>query len=267
MKFLLGKKLDMTQVWQGDKVAAVTRVEAGPCAVTQVKNKDKDGYIAVQVGFGEKKEKNIAKPQLGHLKKCQMSNAECRINFRYLKEFRVDNSSDLKIGDVIDVGAFQAGDKIDVIGISKGKGFQGVVKRHGFHGHNSTHGTKDQVRMPGSISASGVQRVFKGLRMGGRMGGERVTIKNSEIIEIDKENNILLVKGAVPGARNGLVMIAGEGDLVLKKPTYAKVSAGEQESKEITKQDEVRVNNIVAQVEEVKDEQEINKDEVKISNS
>lgn len=223
MRFILGKKLDMTQVWLRDKVVAVTRVGAGPCAVVQLKNKDKDGYIAVQIGFGEKKKKNIKKPQLGHLKKL-------KINLRYLREFRCDNAGDLEIGDIIDVNTFQAGDKIDVIGISKGKGFQGVVKRHGFHGHNSTHGTKDQIRMPGSIGAGGVQRVFKGKRMGGRMGDERVTVKNSEIIEIDKENNILLVKGAVPGARNGLVMIMGEGELVINK----------QESNEVIKQEEIK---------------------------
>lgn len=224
----------MTQVWRGDNVAAVTRVEAGPCAVVQVKNKDKDGYIAVQIGFGEKKEKNIKKSQLGHMKKANVKS-------RYLREFRIAEDANLKVGDVIDVNTFEAGDEIDVIGISKGKGFQGVVKRHGFHGHNSTHGTKDQIRMPGSIGAGGVQRVFKGKRMGGRMGDERVTVKNSEIIEIDKENNILLVKGAVPGARNGLVMIVGEGELVTRK----------QENNEAKKQEEVKEE---AKVEEVKSE-------------
>ncbi|MDD5071393.1 MAG: 50S ribosomal protein L3, partial [Patescibacteria group bacterium] len=187
MKFIIGKKLDMTQVWQGEKVVAVTRIEAGPCLIAQVKNEDKDGYNAVQLGFGKRKEKNIKKPQKGHLKKL-------KINLRYLKEFKTDDK-DLKVGDMIDVSAFSSGDTIDVIGVSKGRGFQGVVKRHGFHGHNKTHGTKDQVRMPGSIGATGPAHVFKGMRMPGRMGGDRATVKNLEIIEVDKDNNILLVKG------------------------------------------------------------------------
>lgn len=233
----------MTQVWKNDEVIAVTRVQAGPCVVTQVKNKDKDGYLAVQVGYGEKKEKNIAKPQLGHMKKAGVKS-------RYLREFRCDNVDNLKIGDVIDVNTFEAGNEIDVIGTSIGKGFQGVVKRHGFHGHNSTHGTKDQVRMPGSISAGGVQRVFKGLRMGGRMGGERVTIKNSEIIEVDIENNVLLVKGAVPGARNGFIMITGEGELKIapqQKTENSKkeeINADEVETVVDVKAEEAKVEEI-----------------------
>ena len=195
----------MTQVWQDEKVVAVTRIQAGPCPVVQVKNEDKDGYSAVQLGFGEKKEKNIRKPQKGHLGKL-------KINLRYLREFKTGDK-DLKIGDVIDVDTFTAGDIIDVIGVSKGRGFQGVVKRHHFKGHSKTHGTKDQVRMPGSIGATGPAHVFKGTRMPGRMGGDRTTVKNLEIVEVDKDNNILLVKGAVPGARNGLLLIQGEGEM------------------------------------------------------
>ena len=208
MKFIIGKKLDMTQVWQDEKVVAVTRIQAGPCPVVQVKNEDKDGYSAVQLGFGEKKEKNIRKPQKGHLGKL-------KINLRYMREFKTGDK-DLKIGDVIDVDTFTAGDIIDVIGVSKGRGFQGVVKRHHFKGHSKTHGTKDQVRMPGSIGATGPAHVFKGTRMPGRMGGDRTTVKNLEIVEVDKDNNILLVKGAVPGARNGLILIQGEGELKVK---------------------------------------------------
>lgn len=194
----------MTQVWRGEKQVGVTKVQAGPCVVAQVKTKDKDGYEAVQIGFGEKKEKNIAKPQLGHFKKCKN-------NFRYLREFRIEQS-DLKSGDMIDVSVFEPGDNIQVTGVSKGKGFQGVVKRHGFHGQDKTHGTKDQLRMSGSVGSTGPAHVFKGVRMPGRMGGEQVTTKNLEVIEVDKENNILLIKGAVPGARNGLVLISGEGE-------------------------------------------------------
>jgi len=207
MKFIVGKKLDMTQVWQDDQVIAVTRVQAGPCTVLQIKTDKKDGYSAVQVGYGEKKKKNIAKPQRGHM-------AKCKINSRYLREFRCsDLVKDLNVGDMIDVSTFEPGDIIQVTGISKGKGFQGVVKRHGFHGQDKSHGTKDQLRMPGSIGATGPAHVFKGQKMPGRMGGEQVTVKGLEVVEVDKKDNILLIKGAVPGARNGLVLIQGEGEL------------------------------------------------------
>ncbi len=222
MKFILGKKIDMTQVWQDDKVEAVTRVQAGPCMVVQVKTQSKDGYEAVQIGFGEKKEKNIKKPQKGHFKKViKESN---KTGFRYLREFHLDKHGkkeiDVKQGNEIDINVFKVGDKIKVTGVSKGKGFQGVVKRHGFHGQSKTHGTKDQLRMPGSIGATGPAHVFKGQKMPGRMGGDRVTVANLEIMDIDKENNILLIKGAVPGARNGLVLIQGEGELkVASQPT------------------------------------------------
>lgn len=221
MKFILGKKIEMTQVWKGDKVVAVTKVFAGPCVVTQVKDNEKDGYKAVQIGYGEKKEKNISKPQKGHLKNLG--------NIKNLKEFRIeDEKTELKRGDKIDVSTFEVGDKIQVTGVSKGKGFQGVVKRHGFHGQNKSHGTKDQLRMPGSAGATGPARVFKGKRMPGRMGGDQVTTKNLEIIEVDKENNILLIKGAVPGARNSLVLVSGDGELKIMKPSK---QAGKQETK------------------------------------
>jgi large subunit ribosomal protein L3 len=212
MKFILGKKLDMTQVWRGDEVITATRVQAGPCIVTQIKDEKKDGYFAVQVGYGKKKEKNIKKPQKGHLKKLKTQNSKLKTDIKFLREFRC-NDAEVKLGDIIDVRAFEPGDIIEVTGISKGKGFQGVVKRYGFHGQDKSHGTKDQLRMPGSIGATGPAHVFKGTRMPGRMGGDRVTVQNLEIIEVDKENNILLIKGAVPGARNGLVEIRGEGEL------------------------------------------------------
>ncbi|OGF37298.1 50S ribosomal protein L3, partial [Candidatus Falkowbacteria bacterium RIFOXYC2_FULL_46_15] len=158
MKFIIGKKIDMTQIWQGEEAKAVTRVKAGPCPVVQVKRRDKDGYEAVQLGFGERKEKNIKKPQKNH--------ARGLGNLRNLREFNLSRPKkndglelDLKRGDIIGVDTFAAGDIVQVTGTSKGKGFQGVVKRHGFHGHNTTHGTKDQVRHSGSISAGGVQHV------------------------------------------------------------------------------------------------------------
>lgn len=206
MKFIIGKKLGMTQIWQGDKSLAVTKVQAGPCVIVQVKDAAKDGYEAVQIGYGEKKAKRTAKPQQGHLQGLN--------NFRYLKEFRVAGAN-LKRGDEINVATFAAGDIVDVVGTSKGKGFQGVVKRHGFHGHPVSHGTKDAVRMPGSIGATGPAHVFKGMRMAGHMGDERVTVKNLEIVQVDSANNLLFIKGAVPGAANGLLLINGAGDLAI----------------------------------------------------
>ena len=210
----------MTQVWQGEKVIAVTKVQAGPCPVVQVKTvSGKDGYSAVQLGFGERKEKNIKKPQIGHLKK--ISNIRFPIsknkNIKYLREFR-DEVKDLKVGDVVDVGTFAVGDTVKVTGTSKGKGFQGNVRRHGFHGHNTTHGTKDQVRTSGSIGAGGVQHVLKGMRMPGRMGNEQVTTANLKIVQVDEVNNILYISGAVPGARNSLVLISGAGELKTVQP-------------------------------------------------
>ena len=223
MKFIIGKKIEMTQVWRGDKVIAVTKVEAGPCTVTQVKKDKSDGYEAVQIGFGSRKPKNIKKPQKGHLKDLG--------NFWRLREFRVETDS-LKTGDRFDASSFQEGDKIKVTGISKGKGFQGVVKRHGFKGAKTTHGTKDQVRMPGSIGATGPAHVFKGTRMGGRMGGDRVTVSNLEVVEVDKLKNIIYIKGAVPGARNGLIMILGDGQLELIKSREKPAEAGKDDMKE-----------------------------------
>ena len=212
MKFILGKKLDMTQIWQDDNCLAVTRVAAGPCFVTQVKDEKTEGYKAVQIGYDVKKEKNIKKPQKGHLGKVKAVKSDIDTNFRHLREFRLEttkekNDTEFKIGDEINVNAFQGGDRVDVTAISKGKGFQGVVKRHGFAGAIKTHGTKDQVRMPGSIGATGPARVFKGVRMAGQMGNKQITTKNLEIVGIEKENNILLIKGSVPGGRNGLVLI------------------------------------------------------------
>ncbi|MCX6813961.1 MAG: 50S ribosomal protein L3 [Candidatus Azambacteria bacterium] len=207
MKFILGKKIGMTQIFKGDNVIPVTLIESGPNFVTQVKTKEKDDYVAVQLGFGTKKEKNIKKPQRGHLNK--MSNVKGQMsNLRWLKEFRIENS-ELKEGDQIGIDTFSSGDKVTVIAISKGKGFQGVVKRHGFHGGPKSHGQKDRHRAPGSIGASWPQHVIKGMKMAGRMGGDRVTVKNLEIVEVDKENNLIAIKGAIPGRKGTLVMIKG----------------------------------------------------------
>ena len=242
MKFILGKKLRMSQIFAEDgTVIPVTVVEAGPCQITQVRVLKKDGYSAVQVGYDLKKKLNKALG--GHLKDLP--------KFRYLSEFRINPStsshsgltfrpraplhegrgsreqgrvgasgprtagSSLRFerGDEIVVSVFEAGDKINVIGVSKGKGFQGVVKRHGFHGSPASHGHKDQLRMPGSIGATAPARVFPGMRMPGRMGGEQVTVTNLEIVKIDKDKNLLYIKGAVPGNKNGLLEISGDGEM------------------------------------------------------
>ena len=206
MKFILGKKLGMTQVFlDNGNVVPVTRVLAGPCHVTQVKDGTKDNAKAVQIGFGAKQEFRMSKPQIGHLKDLELVG--------WLKDFAVETADNVKRGDTITVDTFSSGDKVNVIGISKGKGFAGVVKRHHFRGGPASHGHKDNLRMPGSIGAGGVQRVFKGMRMGGRMGTDRVTIKNLEIVEVHPDTNELYIKGAVPGGRNSLLMIQGEGEL------------------------------------------------------
>ncbi len=198
MKFILGEKLEMSQRFkENGTVIPVTLVAAGPCKITQIKTKEKDGYNAVQIGFGLKRKVN--KPLAGHLKELG--------NFRYLREIRMEELGEYKKGQEIGVNIFSPGDKVKIIGTSKGKGFAGVVKRHGFHGHPPSHGHKDAERMPGSIGSGGIQRVFKGLKMAGRMGGERVTVKNLEVIEVDAGKNILALKGAVPGAKGALVLI------------------------------------------------------------
>ena len=219
MKFIIGKKIEMTQIWQGETVMPVTKVQAGPCFVTQIKTKTKDGYDAVQLGFGNKKEKNVKKPQLGHLKQVKAKGIEN--NFQFLREFipTADNKIALEIGDKIEVGAFAVGDQVAATGVSKGRGFQGVVKRHGFQGGRKSHGNKDQLRMPGSTGATGAGHVFKGTKKPGRMGNATVTTKNLEIIQIDEANNILFIKGGIAGARNGLVLMAANGDLKVTKPT------------------------------------------------
>jgi large subunit ribosomal protein L3 len=201
MKTILGTKEQMSQIFTDEGVVVpVTEISAGPVTITQIKNSDKDGYEAVQIGYGEKADKNINKAQKGVFKDMG--------NFRYLKEFKIADG-EVKVGDSIDVSKFEVGDKIRVSAFSKGKGFQGVVKRYGFKGGRRTHGQKHSEREPGSIGATGPQRVFKGTRMGGRMGNDRVTIKDIEIVKIDKENNKLFVKGSIPGRRGTLIEIEG----------------------------------------------------------
>jgi large subunit ribosomal protein L3 len=196
---IIGRKLGMGQVFAEDgKAEAVTAIEAGPCVVTQIKTSDKEGYSAAQLGFGESKRLNS--PQKGHLKKLGQ--------FEYLREFRVADTEGIKVGDKVDVGLFKEGDLVDVSGVSKGKGFAGVVKRHGFAGGPKTHGQSDRHRAPGSIGATtSPGRVLKGKHMAGHMGSNRVTVRHLKVYKADPERNLLLVKGAVPGARNGLVLI------------------------------------------------------------
>ncbi len=184
----------------------VTVIEAGPCFVTQIKTDETDGYTAVQVGFDEVREKLITKPELGHLKGAGKV-------LRTLKEFRLDEVNDLKVGDEINVNIFAKGDIVAVTGKSKGKGFQGTMKRHNFSGGPATHGQKDRLRAPGSIGAgSSPSRVWKGMKMSGQMGNENVTVRNIEVVEIRPDKNILLVKGSVPGSRNGILQLVKAGD-------------------------------------------------------
>jgi len=194
----------MTQIFGEDgTVQPATVLNVEPVTVSQIKTKEKDGYNAVQIGTGSRKEKNISKAVRGHLKDIG--------NLATLKEFRIEEASSLNRGDKISLDIFVIGDKIAVSAVSKGKGFQGVVKRHGFHGGPRSHGQKHSEREPGSIGGGGRSggKVIKGMRMAGRMGSDRITVKNLKVIGIDKENNIMLVSGAVPGRRGTLVEIRG----------------------------------------------------------
>ncbi len=201
MKALLGTKIGMTQIISEDgRAVPVTLIQAGPVTVTQVKTVDSDGYNAVQVAYGEGK--NLSKAVAGHTKSAKVSP-------KYIREFRIE-STDLQVGDQIDVSAFTLGDIVDATGTSKGKGFAGTVKRHNFNTSKSTHGGNGNVRKPGSIGSMYPQKVFKGKRMAGRMGHERVTVKNLEVAYVDPTNNLIGLKGAVPGPRKGLVVIGGK---------------------------------------------------------
>jgi large subunit ribosomal protein L3 len=205
MKGMIGKKVGMTQVFdeQGN-VIPVTVIQAGPCYVTQVRNSERDGYTAVQLGFGETKPGRLTKGQLGHL---QRNNLPA---LKYLREFRVqdENAVDVEEGAEIKVDVFEAGERVDVIGTSKGRGFAGTIKRHGFHRGPKTHGQSDRERSPGAIGMCATPaRTLKGMRMGGRMGNDRVTMQNLEVVQVDPEKNLLAVKGSVPGTNGGIVII------------------------------------------------------------
>ncbi len=260
LKSLLGRKIGMTQIFsENGKVIPVTVLEVGPCTVTYLKTKSRDGYDAVQIGFGSKKTKNVNRAELGHLghklevleaqrKKTQSKRAQEREEarakgntsalelaadetetqtstsespkrgivrgaaslgpFETLKEVQAQPGASVKIGDVVNVDIFKTGELVDVVGVSKGKGFTGVMKRHGFHGGNRTHGQSDRLRAPGSIGAGTTPgRVFKGMRMAGRSGGEQITVKKLEVFQANSEKKILVIKGSVPGPNGTIVQI------------------------------------------------------------
>lgn len=230
VKGIIGKKIGMTQVFEDDgSVVPVTVIQAGPCWVTQIKTEDTDGYTAVQMGFEEvaadvenanarerKIERRLTKPERGHLGLLETDDSHpVRKSFetpvpalRYLREFETQSTDEIEAGQKITVEIFREGDHVDVVGTSKGKGFAGTIKRHGFRRQPKTHGQSDRERAPGSIGATSTPgRVMKGMRMAGRMGGNRVTSQNLEVVVVDPENNLLAVKGSVPGAKGGLVTV------------------------------------------------------------
>ena len=203
MKYLLATKIAMTELFdESGNAHGATVLKTGPLTVTQLRTKEKDGYAALQAGFVAAKERSLTKPLKGHLK------ASGGL-FKHLKEFPLDGDMEVKVGDTVGLSQFVPGDTVTVRGISKGKGFQGVVKRHGFHGGPRSHGQKHSEREPGSIGASGVQRVYKGVRMAGRMGGDAITVKNLTVLKVDAERSELYLKGAIPGRRGTVLTVIG----------------------------------------------------------
>ncbi len=202
-KAIIGKKVGMTQIFdENGNVSPVTGVEAGPCVVTQKKTEETDGYSAVQLGYGDVKESKLSKPEAGHLKKAGVAPK------KYLKEFKLENAADMNVGDVVAADTFAAGDKVDVTGISKGHGYQGVVKRHGAGRTPMTHGGGPVHRHAGSMGASSHQsRIFPGKIGAGQMGNEQVTIENLDVVKVDPELNMIVIKGAIPGPKGGVVYL------------------------------------------------------------
>ncbi len=246
MKFILGQKQEMTQIFKEDTgdVIPVTRISAGPCPVIRLKKSDdKDGYNAAVIGLAGKKK--MGKRDLGQ--------ARGLGNLQYIKEFRLSEPLDATSGDLIKVDTFNVGDRVKIVGISKGKGFQGVVKRYGFHGQQATHGTKDQERAPGSIGPTEPARVFPGMRMPGHMGSQQVTIKNLEIVKINLEKNELFVKGAVPGSKNSLLMISVAGDLKLT-PAETKKETNKDKDKKSEQEKVTQENKAATSTENKKSE-------------
>jgi large subunit ribosomal protein L3 len=203
-KGIIGKKIGMTQVFdENGNVIPVTVVEAGPCTVIQKKTAQNDGYSAVQMGYGDVSLKHVNKPQKGHFDKADLAPK------RTLREFRFENAEEMNVGDIIKADVFAAGEKVDVVGTSKGKGYQGTIKRWGNHRLKESHGTGPVHRHAGSNGAcSSPSKVFKGKKLPGHMGAERVTVQNLEVIKVDAENNLIAIKGAIPGPKNGIVMVS-----------------------------------------------------------
>ncbi len=203
-KGIIGKKIGMTQIFdENGKVIPVTVVEAGPCVVVQKKTEQNDGYEAIQVGFGDAKPHKISKPLKGHFEKADVAAK------RVLREFRMDDCSAFNVGDIIKADAFEVGDMIDATGTSKGKGFAGAIKRHGNHSLRASHGTGPVARQAGSMGAiSDPSRIFKGKGMAGHMGHERVTVQNLEVVKVDAENNLIAIRGAIPGPKGGVVILS-----------------------------------------------------------
>ena len=199
---IIGRKLGMTQVWsEDDRLIPVTVIEAGPCVITQIKTNEKEGYSAIQIGYGELKEKHVNKPMAGHFK---VSGAAAR---KYISEVRVEDSASFELGQEINLEGFADTNKVHVSGVSKGKGFAGVIKRYNFQGGRASHGSHFH-RAPGSVGqCASPSRVFKGKKLPGHMGSEKVTVKNLEVIKVDVEQNLLLVKGAVPGGKGAILRV------------------------------------------------------------
>ena len=220
-KGILGRKLGMTQVWDDDnRVVPVTVIEAGPCRVVQLKTPERDGYTAVQLAFSESKEGNLTKAQLGHLKKADAPPT------RHLAELRVDDLSGFEVGQVVAADLFEAGERVDVTGISKGKGFTGVMARHNFKGQGASHGNHKKHRAPGAIGACATpSRVFKGMRLPGQHGNSRVTTLNLEVVEADAERGLLLIRGSVPGPSGSLVFVRNAVKRPAKEATSAETAA------------------------------------------
>ncbi|HBU69799.1 MAG TPA: 50S ribosomal protein L3 [Elusimicrobia bacterium] len=228
LKSILGTKEGMTQVFdQTGNLISVTVILAGPCVVTDIKTKERDGYDSVQLGFGEIKEKALSRPQLGQFKKKNITPK------RYLREFRVKDTAAMQVGQEIKVDMFHPGDYVDVTGTSIGRGYAGAVKRHGFKGGPSTHGQSDRQRAVGSIGDQGHQHVTKGHRMPGRLGFETVTVQKLKVIAVEPEKNVILLEGSVPGVKNGLLVVAN----TLKKVTAHKAAkpADKKKGKEAPK--------------------------------
>ena len=225
-KAIIGKKVGMTQIFdESGKVIPVTVVEAGPCVVTQKKTVETDGYTAVQLGFGDIKEAKLTKPEAGHLKKAGVGAK------KYLKEFKLDSAADMNVGDVVKADTFAAGDKIDVTGISKGHGYQGVVKRHGAGRTPMTHGGGPVHRHAGSMGASSHQsRIFPGKIGAGQMGAEQVTVQNLEVVKVDPEVNLIAVRGAIPGPKGGVVVIKSTAKVNVVKQAGAGISSNPQKA-------------------------------------